>query len=180
MAENIFERGDVLVFQYPDKYYGMTVVEGITFYKGRHDYDFCRTTYKSENEPIKNDVHNVKFIGYEVPLGTGGFKKVVQTKFVGHQKLRKYAHNFKKIGNISLYENIGGGSGGALDFQQFCLNFNEFEHENQQHNQQNDLALLDGILELSELEVVKEHSKLIESKPDCYILREIPIAEFIE
>jgi hypothetical protein len=176
MAENIFERGDVLVFQYPDKSYGITVVEGITFYRGRHDYDFCRTTYKSENEPTVNDIGNMKFIGYEVPLGTGGFNKVVKTKCVGQRKLKKYAHNFKRIGNISLRENIYGGTGGAMDFEQFCLEFNEFEHENQRDNQQNDFTL-NGMIEVPE--VVKEFIKLKDSKPDCYHLREIPITEFI-
>jgi hypothetical protein len=133
-VNNIFEEGDVLIFQYPDKTYGITILAKVTLFRGHHDYDFCRTTFKSEQKPNITDIEKTNVIGYDCPSGLGGTIKVFCTHFAQHNKLRKFADKFEKIGTIRIKnaEDRDGKSRGAPDFESFCDKFAEYDWENNQ------------------------------------------------
>jgi len=133
-ADNIFNKGDVLIFQYPDETYGVTIVVEVTLFEEHHDYDFCRTTFKSEKQPDMTNIEHIHAIGYDVPLGTGGTMEVLYTRVVQHACLKKYADKFFKIGIVTFNreESLYGGSSGASDFESFCDRFTEYEWQNNQ------------------------------------------------
>lgn len=145
--KNIFEEGDVLTFQYPDKSYGITILLEVTRSEDIpdfpipdvHDYDFCRTTFRSEKEPTMDDLNNVKLIGYDVKQGLLGnnTRTMFYTYVVGHKRLQEYADQFQKIGTIDMHnmEDRVGASTGAPNFESFCNKFDEYEEYNNEYNE---------------------------------------------
>jgi len=134
-ANNIFEEGDVLIFQYPDKTYGITVLVKVTLFRGHHDYDFCRTTFKYEQKPNMIDIEKTNVIGYDLPSGLSGeTRKVFCTHFAQHNKLKKFAGKFEKIGTVQFRDtaNKVGSSTCRNDFEGFCEKFTEYDWQNNQ------------------------------------------------
>jgi hypothetical protein len=70
IAKLLFNKGDVLTFQYPDKTYGVTIVLSVEQQKGKCDYYFCRTTLHSRQQPQISDITNLSIIAY--PAASGG------------------------------------------------------------------------------------------------------------
>lgn len=147
MEANIFEEGDILTFQYPDKSYGITILLEVTRSEDIpdfpipdvHDYDFCRTTFHSEKEPTMEDLNNVKLIGYDVKQGLLGnnTRTMFYTYVVGHERLQEYADQFRKIGTIDMYnmKDRVGASTGAPDFESFRDKFDKYEEYNNEYNE---------------------------------------------
>ena len=133
-ANNIFEEGDVLIFQYPDKTYGITILAEVILFRGHHDYEFCRTTFKSEQKPNITDIEKINVIGYDLPSGLGGTRKVFCAHFAQHNKLKKFADKFEKIGTVQFKDTDKkvGKSRGGNNFESFCEKFTEYDWENNQ------------------------------------------------
>ena len=147
-ANNIFEVGDVLIFQYPDKTYGITVLMRVTLYRGHHDYDFCRTTFKSEQKPNMTDIEKTNVIGYDLPSRVfGNSTTAFCTHFAQHNKLKKFADKFEKIGTVRLNHNGGGSSKCGNDFESFCDEFAEYDLQNKlwRHMTMKEYPLIDFI-----------------------------------
>ncbi len=135
---NIFETGDVLVFQYPDSTYGITILLRITRSEdipdlplGVHVYDFCRTTFRSSKPPTIDVLKNVNLIGHDAKRRFWEFKKKVNfyAHFVSHKSLESYSTHFQKIGNVDIDKQNYRiwATTSPIDFQSFCDNFSEYE-----------------------------------------------------
>jgi len=147
MEANIFEEGDVLTFQYPDKSYGITILLEVTRSENIpdfpipdvHDYDFCRTTFRSEKEPAIDDLKNLRLIGYDVKQGFLGnnTRTMFYTYVVGHERLHEYANQLRKIGTIDMHnmKDRVGASTGAPDFESFRNKFDEYQEYNNEYNE---------------------------------------------
>ena len=118
---DLFNQGDVLSFQYPDKTYGVAFVAFIDKSTRFHGYSLCRTTYKSELQPTISDfVQNATFYAGEVP-SSNGMALLAWCNELEHRDFSKFASSFSKIGRIQFQLETGQ-SIITTDFQVFCDN----------------------------------------------------------
>jgi hypothetical protein len=68
----IFNPGDIVVFQFPDSTYGLTVVADVMQYRGECDYMLCRTTFNSAKKPTMENIAELHICGSLVPSGHNG------------------------------------------------------------------------------------------------------------
>lgn len=80
-VENLlFNYGDVLTFQFPDKTYGLTVVADVMQYRGECNYMLCRTTFKSTVKPTLGNIPELRIVGSLVPSGSNIENPEIQDK----------------------------------------------------------------------------------------------------
>lgn len=121
---NLFEVGDVLSFQYPDRMYGIAFVVDIQKCMGFCTYSICRVKYKSEQQPTIDDlIQKGTFIAEEIT--TGGTDGEITNKLyawvneVEHSQLKSYVSQFNKIGRI-VFRLGAGQSSITVDYEKFC------------------------------------------------------------
>jgi hypothetical protein len=126
----LFNKGDVLSFQYSDKTYGLTIVTDIySFPEYKNDYGFYITRYRNEKEPTVNDINKIKLVGFKLPRITEDAVKRINKETEEHLKiegiyvkftpvyaivfctiglkhiiLKKRLNRFKIIGNVVFKE----------------------------------------------------------------------------
>ena len=118
----IFSPGDVLVFQFPSKAFGATVLidtyqEGRTLYYAFAELVLDATVVNINEKPTLEDVtwfsktHARFNIGFD------------SNKTVSHNKLLTFKSKFEKIGTVEIKSNfrrIGSMSGSVYTFDEFC------------------------------------------------------------
>lgn len=115
----LFQAGDVLAFQGPDKTYHITAIMDISQEKGKCYYTFCRTEPELLQMPTINDMENITFIGNRSGINLSPYLWGIELE---HNKLKKSLSNFCIIGNIRL-NNTGRSYYPALNYKDFCTKF---------------------------------------------------------
>lgn len=123
----LFETGDVLMFQYPGKMYGVAFVADIDEMYGFCFYSLCRINYKSDKQPemknINEIIENATIYADEIPTVDEEGKEITRTSayydYIAHKDLTEFSSSFNKIGSIPFEIKLGQ-SLLTKDFQSFC------------------------------------------------------------
>lgn len=119
---NLFEVGDVLSFQYPDKTYGVAFVADIYKVSGFSMYSICRTRYISKEEPTMSDFsEHATFVAGLVPSTDNIMVLLAWVNYMEHNDLIKFASSFNKIGKVHFQLRTGQ-TLISVDYEKFCDN----------------------------------------------------------
>lgn len=129
VAKFVFDENEVLTFQLPDNNYCAAILMEVYQYRGRCDYQFLISTYKSTQKPTLADIINANLISRRIPSSNGQYILVFSLMTTGPKALKAYASQFERLGKIPIRSEVkcGGTYYNSSNFSDFIRPWLNFE-----------------------------------------------------
>ncbi|MBD2716005.1 hypothetical protein IC231_13245 [Hymenobacter sp. BT646] len=123
-SEVIFSAGEILIFQLPCAQYCATILLSVQQYRGRCNYQFMISTFKSAQKPTLEDIIHSRVVGRRIWSGatnSGHFITVPDIIKTTSKSLRAYADRFESLDTVTIRDDakLVGSCISASDFSDF-------------------------------------------------------------